>query len=41
MNNKTQQLEDLAFSLACKQAKDENEFLTDSDAQSFIKNLLQ
>jgi hypothetical protein len=41
LQKKPQQLEDLAFSLACKQAKDENEFLSDSEAQTFIKSLSQ
>ena len=39
LQNQSQQLEDLAFSLACKRAKDENEFLSDTEAQAFIKNL--
>lgn len=36
---KRQQLEDFAFHLACKQAKDENEFLNDDETQNFIQNL--
>ena len=34
-------LENLAFYLACRQAKDENEFLSDSESQDFIKSLPQ
>lgn len=34
-------LEDLAFYLACKAAKDENEFLTEAETQAFINNLPQ
>lgn len=34
-------LEDLALYLACQQAKDENEFLSDEESQAFIANLPQ
>ena len=36
-----QQLEDIAFHLACKQAKDENEFLSEAEVSSFIDSLSQ
>ncbi len=36
---KRQELEDLAFYLDCKQAKEENDFLNEIDAQTFIQNL--
>jgi hypothetical protein len=32
-------LEDLAFYLACRQAKDENDFLSDADGHAFIESL--
>jgi len=38
---KRQELEELAFYLDCKQAKDENEFLSDNEAQAFIQSLTQ
>ena len=38
---KRQELEDLAFYLDCKQAKDENEFLSENEAQAFIQSLAQ
>jgi len=41
VQKKPQQLEDLGFYLACKQAKDENEFLSEQQAQAFIQNLSQ
>ncbi len=34
-------LENLAFYLACRQTKDENEFLSDTDSQAFIESLPQ
>jgi len=34
-------LENLAFYLACRQTKDENEFLSDTDSQDFIESLPQ
>lgn len=41
LQKKHEQLEDLAFSMACKQAKDENEFLSEAEAQIFIQSLAQ
>ena len=38
---KRQELEDLAFYLDCKQAKDENDFLSKNEAQTFIQSLAQ
>jgi len=34
-------IENMAFQLACKQAKDENEFLNDKEATTFIDSLPQ
>jgi hypothetical protein len=34
-------IEESAFYLACKDAKEENEFLTDSETQAFIDSLPQ
>ena len=39
LQKKQEQLEDLAFALACKQAKTENEFISDEEAQAFIQSL--
>jgi hypothetical protein len=39
VQKKRQELEDLSFYLDCKQAKDENEFLSDNEAQVFIQSL--
>jgi hypothetical protein len=39
LQKKHQELENLAFSLACKQAKEENQFLSESETQAFIQNL--
>ena len=36
-----QELEDLVFALACKQAKDEDQFLTEQETQEFIQSLSQ
>lgn len=33
------QLDDLAFYLACKQAKDEDDFLSESETQAFMDHL--
>ena len=41
VQKKGQELEDLSFYLDCKQAKDENEFLDDNEAQAFIESLTQ
>jgi hypothetical protein len=41
LQKQPQQLEDLGFYLACKQAKDENEFLSEQEAQAFIQSLPQ
>ncbi|MEI7840499.1 MAG: hypothetical protein WCJ11_08365 [Methylococcaceae bacterium] len=38
---KHQDIENLAFYLQCEQAKDENEFLNESEAQAFIQSLAQ
>ena len=39
LHKKQEQLEDLAFALACKQTKAENEFISDEEAQAFIQSL--
>ena len=39
LEKKHQELEDLAFFLACKQAKDENQFLSEPEAQAFKQSL--
>jgi len=39
LQKKHQELEDLAFALACKQAKDESQFLSESKTQAFIQSL--
>ena len=39
LQKKQEQLEDLAFALACKQAKADNEFISDEEAQAFIHSL--
>jgi hypothetical protein len=41
LQKKHQELEDLALTLACKQAKDENQFLNEQEAQAFIQSLSQ
>jgi hypothetical protein len=41
LQKKLQQQEDLGFYLACKLAKDENEFLSEQEAQAFIQTLSQ
>jgi len=41
VQKKRQELEDLSFYLDCKQAKDENEFLDDNEADAFMENLTQ
>lgn len=41
LQKQQERLENLAFYLACQQAKDENEFLSDEDSQAFIANLPQ
>ncbi|MDD2725506.1 MAG: hypothetical protein PHH59_15980 [Methylovulum sp.] len=41
LQKKQQELEDLAFALACKQAKEENQFLNGQEAQGFIQSLSQ
>ena len=38
---KRQELEDLAFYLDCKDAKDENAFLSETEVQTFIQSLAQ
>ena len=41
LQKKHEQLEELAFALACKQTKDENEFISEAEAQAFIQSLTQ
>lgn len=41
LQKKQEQLEDLAFALACKQAKEENEFISDVEALAFIQSFTQ
>ncbi len=41
LNKKHQEIENMAFALACKQAKDENQFLGEQETQEFIQNLSQ
>jgi len=41
VQKKRQELEDLSFYLDCKQAKDENEFLDDNEADAFMESLTQ
>ena len=41
LQKKHQDIEDLAFYMACKQAKDENEFMTEQEQQAFIDSLSQ
>jgi hypothetical protein len=39
--HQTDKLESLALYLACKEAKEEDDFLTEEEAQAFIKTLPQ
>jgi len=41
LQKKQDQLEDLAFALACKQAKEDSEFISDEEAKAFIQSLSQ
>jgi len=41
VQKKREELEDLSFYLDCKQAKDENEFLDDNEADAFMESLTQ
>ena len=41
LNKKQQELEDLAFALACKQVKNESQFLNEQETQAFIQSLSQ
>lgn len=41
VQKKREELEDLSFYLDCKQAKDENEFLNDDEADAFMESLTQ
>ena len=41
LGKKQQELEDLAFALACKQAKTESQFLNEQETQAFIQSLSQ
>jgi len=37
LQKKHQELEDLAFALACKQVKDENQFLNEQETIQFLR----
>ncbi len=39
LQKQQEKLEDVAFCIACQQAKDENDFLSDEESQAFIENL--
>jgi hypothetical protein len=41
VQKKREELEELSFYLDCKQAKDENEFLDDNEADAFMESLTQ
>lgn len=41
IQKKHQELADLGFYLACKEAKDENEFLSEQEQKTFIDSLSQ
>ena len=41
LGKKQQELEDLAFALACKQVKNESQFLNEQETQAFIQSLSQ
>ncbi len=41
MQKQQEKLEEMAFYLACQQAKNENEFLSDEETQTFIASLPQ
>ena len=41
LQKKQDQLEDLVFALACKQAKEDSEFISDEEAKAFIQSLGQ
>ncbi len=41
MQNQHERLEEVALFLACQQAKQENDFLSDEDSLAFIENLPQ
>ncbi len=41
LDKKQKELEDLAFALACKQAKTESQFLNEQETQAFIQSLSQ
>jgi hypothetical protein len=41
LEKRQEQIEDLALYLACRQAKTENEFLSDHETLDFIKSLPQ
>ena len=41
LQKKQVQLEDLAFALACKQVKEDSEFISDEEAKAFIQSLGQ
>ncbi len=41
VQKKRAELEDFLFYLDCKQAKDENEFLDDNEADAFMESLTQ
>ena len=41
LQHQQEKLEDLAFYLACQQAKDEDDFLSEAESQTFINSLPQ
>ena len=41
LQNQQERLEDLAFCLACQQAKEENDFLSDGESRAFLEKLPQ
>lgn len=41
LKKQSEKLETLALYLACKEAKDQNEFLTEDETKAFIANLPQ
>jgi len=41
LQHQQEKLEDLAFYLACQQAKDEDTFLSEAESQAFINSLPQ
>ena len=41
LQKKQDQLEDLVFALACKQAKEDSEFISNEEAKTFMQSLSQ